>query len=100
MADVQVGSDVGVGSGYMLTTVDNPFDPFTQWREWLTYDESSGYHTCGLLARVTITSNELSDVDQEEAIQLAIDEIVKENVSGVHRKVLRDQMKQLNDQSS
>lgn len=72
---------------FMLTTVDNPFNPFTQWREWFAYDENMGHHTCALLARVTITSDELSDVDQEVALQSAIDEVARENVSGVHRKV-------------
>jgi hypothetical protein len=49
-----------------------------------------GYHTSGLLARVAISSDELSDLDQDQAIQLAIDEMVNENVSGMHRKVTRD----------
>lgn len=82
------GVETDVGE-YMLTTVDNPFDPFTQWNEWFAFDERSGYHTCGLLARITVTSNELSDLDQASAIQDAIEEIVRENVSGVHRKVQR-----------
>jgi hypothetical protein len=73
----------------MLTTVDNPYDPFTQFDEWYAYDERSGYHTTSLLARITVTSHELSEADQSLAIELAIDEIVSENVSGVHRKVTR-----------
>lgn len=77
---------------YMLTTVDNPFDPFTQWDEWYAYDERSGHHSCGLLARVAITSEELSDLDQRIALQTAIDEIVQMNASGVHRKVRRGQL--------
>ncbi len=28
-----------------LTTVDNPYDPFTQWDEWYAYDEGKGYAT-------------------------------------------------------
>ena len=72
---------------YMLTTVDNPYDPWTQWDEWFAWDMNAGYHTPGLLARITRTSDELSDADQHLAIQDAIDEIVKENVLGVHRKV-------------
>jgi hypothetical protein len=34
-------------------------------------------------------SDELSDADQFLAVQQAIDEIVRENVTGVHRKVKR-----------
>lgn len=74
---------------YMLTTYDNPFDPFTQWDEWYSWDMQNGYHTPGLLARVSFTSSEISDADQFLAIQQAIDEIIRENVSGMHRKVKR-----------
>lgn len=29
----------------MLTTEDNPFDPFTQYDEWYAFDYEKGYHT-------------------------------------------------------
>lgn len=72
---------------HVLTTVDNPFNPVTQFDEWNAWDMAAGHHTLSLLGRVVITSNELSDADQSLAIEYAIDEIVRENVSGVHRKV-------------
>jgi hypothetical protein len=74
---------------YMLTTVDNPFDPFTEWDEWYSFDTRHGYHSAGLLARIVITSDDLSDADQALAIRLGIEEIVRENVSGMHKKVSR-----------
>lgn len=80
---------------YMLTTVDNPFDPFTRFDEWNAYDIRMGYNTSSFLARVAYGSHELSDADQELAIQNAIDEIVEENVSGMWRKVSRNQVKNL-----
>ena len=73
----------------MLTTFDNPFNPFTQWDEWYSFDDARGYHTPGLLARICNFSLELSDSDRVEAINHAIDEIIEENVSGMHRKVNR-----------
>jgi len=74
----------------MLTTVDNPFNPFTQFEEWLQFDTSSGYNTLAFLARVARVSPDLSEPDQQLAIHEAIDEIIQENVSGVWRKVTRD----------
>ena len=71
----------------MLTTIDNPYNPFTEWNEWLQFDLAMGYDTSGYLARVTITSDELSDADQDWAIEDAIDEIVRENVLGIYKKV-------------
>lgn len=80
---------------YMLTTVDNPFDPFTRFDEWLEYDMRLGYNTSAFLARVSKVSNDISEPDQALAIQNAIDEIVSENVSGMWRKVSRDSAKRL-----
>jgi len=72
---------------HMLTTVDNPYDPFTEFDEWIEFDHRSGYYSVEFLARLTHTSAELSDVDQDLAIEAAIDEVVRQNVSGVHKKV-------------
>lgn len=76
---------------FMLTTVDNPFDPFTRFNEWLAYDIQKGYNTASFLARVCVLSDDLSEADQHLAIQLAIDEIVQENVSGMWRKITREE---------
>ncbi len=73
----------------MLTTIDNPYDPFDQFDEWYQYDLAKGYDTCGYLARLSNTSPELSELDQDQALENAIDEIVKENVSGVYKKVTK-----------
>lgn len=72
---------------YMLTTVDNPFSPFTHYYEWDAWDRRAGYNTNALLARVYVGSDDLSEADQDDAERQAIDEIVRENVSGMHKKV-------------
>lgn len=77
-------------SDVMLTTVDNPYDPFTHYREWWQWDVAAGYNTAGLLARITITSEDTSPASQGQAVLDAIDEIVRENLLGVHRKVYRN----------
>lgn len=72
---------------HMLTTVDNPYSPFTEFDEWLQFDESSGYYTTQYLARLTLSSGDLSDADQSNAIEQAIEEVVRENINGKYRKV-------------
>jgi hypothetical protein len=74
----------------MLTTSDNPYDPFDQYDDWYAYDQRKGYNTPGLLARIAVVSDELSEADQHVAIELAVDEIVRENVTGLYLKVTRD----------
>jgi hypothetical protein len=74
----------------MLTTDDNPYDPFTQFDMWLAFDTRMGYNTLGLLARIVITSDQLSEPDQSLKIELGIEEIVRENALGIHRRVTRE----------
>ena len=77
----------------MLTTIDNPFSPFTQFDEWFAFDSEKGYDTCNYLARIAKTSDELSDEDEELAITRAIDEIVELNILGIYKKVTPDDYK-------
>lgn len=60
-----------------ISTIDNPFDPISQFDEWYNFDEQKGYHSCSLLARISKTSSDLSDADYDEEIEAAIDDIIK-----------------------
>lgn len=72
---------------HMLTTTDNPYNPFTQFDDWDAWDRAAEYYTTAYLARIVKTSSELSEADQQIAIENAIDEIVTENITGNYRKV-------------
>lgn len=74
----------------MITTTDNPYDPFTQFDEWYAYDVSMGYHTLAYLARIAVSSEELSESDDDKATENAIDEIIKYNILGIYRKVVKE----------
>lgn len=73
----------------MLTTVDNPYNPFTNFQQWFAWDTKAGYNTASFLARICKFSDELSEPDQAVAIADAIREIVHENVTGMYRSVTR-----------
>lgn len=74
----------------MITTIDNPFNPFTNFKEWFAFDTQMGYNTASYLARIAKTSEELSENDNLIANEEAIDSIVKLNVLGIYRKVYRE----------
>lgn len=78
---------------YMLSTVDNPYSPFTQFDEWKAFDESKGYFTCEYLARIANASSELPDDIADKAVDDAIDEICRLNVLGIYRKVKESDFK-------
>lgn len=71
----------------MLTTVDNPFDPFTQFDSWFLYDVEKGYNSCAYLDRIAKTSDQLSDEENAEEIERAIDEIIKYDFMNIYKKV-------------
>lgn len=74
----------------LLTTEDNPYDPFTQWDDWYAFDEQMGYHTCSYLARICKTSNDLNVLDYNKMIENSIDEIMQLNLTGNYKKVKKE----------
>lgn len=73
----------------MLTTVDNPYDPFDQFDEWFNYDMDLGYNSSAYLARIAFTSDQLSDKENEKEIERAIDEIIKYDPFNLYVKIKR-----------
>lgn len=61
----------------MITTVDNPYNPFTQRDQWLVYDHAQGYHTNERLASITYLSDVLSEEEVLNEIESSIDELIK-----------------------
>lgn len=74
----------------MLTTFDNPFDPFDQFDSWINFDMEKGYNSCSYLARIAFTSDSLSDAENEKEVERAIDEIIKYDFMNIYRKVVRE----------
>lgn len=72
---------------HMLTTLDNPFNPFTHFELWYEFDTSMQYNSLNLLGRIAKTSDDFTDSMNEAEGERAIEEIVRENVSGVHRRI-------------
>ena len=77
-----------------LTTSDNPYDPFTQFDEWYQFDTSNGYNTCGYIARIAKTSDELSEEDYNIEIERAIEEILRYEPLNTYTKVKQKEVKQ------
>lgn len=70
----------------MLTTVDNPHDPFDNFSSWYMFDVESGYNSCAYLARIAKTSEQFSDYENDLEIERAIDEIMS-IFPGMYKKV-------------
>lgn len=73
----------------MLTTFDNPYNPFEQFTSWFLFDVEKGYNTCSYLGRIARTSDQLSEEENELEIERAIDEIIKYDFRNIYKKVTR-----------
>ena len=73
----------------MLTTIDNPFDYFTQFDEWLLFDKQKGYNSCEKIARIAQLKDEMTSIEEDAEIERAIDEIIKYDILNVFKKVTR-----------
>lgn len=48
----------------LVTTVDNPINPFVDFTGWMNLDIAMGYDTCGLVNQMFMGYDNMSDEDQ------------------------------------
>lgn len=77
---------------FMLTTFDNPFNPFEEFDAWWKEDLRLNHNCCGLLANEANTSELFSDEINHKMEQEAIEEIIK-RFPTIYRKVSRKDFK-------
>lgn len=80
-------------NSFMLTTIDNPFNPFEDFDSWFLFDIEKGYYSCSLLARITNNANDLTELEERKDIERAIDEIIKYDPTNMYTKISKDGMK-------
>lgn len=81
----------------MLTTTDNPFDPFDQFIPWFMYDIEKGYYSCSRLARIARIEDEMTEQEVDAEIERAIDELIKLDFTDKYKKVERNETQNDND---
>ena len=83
----------------MLTTFDNPFDPFDEFVPWFMYDIEKGYYTCSRLARIARSSEDFSVAEDKAETERAIDEIINYDFLNIYKKVTRNIVNEEESQS-
>ena len=74
----------------MLTTFDNPYNPFDDFTLWLMYDKEQGYDTCERLARIAKLTDDMSQDEIDAEIDRAMDEIIFYDFLNIYKKVWQD----------
>ena len=84
----------------MLTTFDNPYDPFDDFVHWFLFDVEKGYNTCGKLARIARSSEEFSTIEDKRETERAIDEIIDHDFLNIYKKITRNLENQEDNQTN
>ena len=74
---------------FMLTTVDNPYDPFEQFTLWNLFDKENGYNTCERLARIMNISDDMTQKEEDEEYNRAADAIIKYDFLDIYKKFFK-----------
>lgn len=72
---------------YMITTIDNPWNPFTHYHEWLDHDTQHGYHTDQWIAILSKSSSDLPMEEQEELVDFGCQRLLEVDPYGLHVKL-------------
>ena len=76
---------------YMVTTMDNPWNPFTHYHKWLDYDSEYGYNTDQWIYILSKTSSDLVKEEMEEQIDAGVDRLLELDPFGLHVKVYENE---------
>ena len=74
----------------MLTTFDNPYNPFDDFTSWFMFDIEKGYNTCSYLGRIVNLSDDLCQKEVDEEVERAIDEIIFYDFRKIYKKVYKN----------
>ncbi len=57
---------------FLITTIDNPFNPFTQSDEWLNFDKTYGYNTYERLVELGHFDSDMTEEEEEDEYKRAM----------------------------
>ena len=73
----------------MLTTIDNPYDPFENFSDWYNFDRQMGYNTPGYLANVLGDDSMIPPDEYDDAVRAAMETIVNTNPTKIYKIVFK-----------
>ena len=74
-----------------ITTYDNPFNPFEDFKSWFMFDTEKGYYSCSKLARICKTEDSMSEKEYLEEVERAIDRLIEIDPLNIYKKVYKEE---------
>lgn len=62
---------------YLLTTIDNPYNPFDDFSLWELFDKEKGHNTCDLIGRLSQITDEMTQREEEAEYDRVADFIIR-----------------------
>lgn len=77
---------------YLLTTLDNPYNPFVDFTSWYMFDCEKGHNTSSRLARIANLNSEMTQKERDEEMDRAMNLIVKFDFEDLYVKGTEEQI--------
>ena len=77
-------------SKVMITTFDNPFDPFEQFTLWDLFDKEHGYNSWERIVRLANFTEDMSLKEEDAEIERAIDRLIDIDPISMWKKVKKE----------
>ena len=85
-----------INNDYLLTTIDNPFDPFKDFSLWDSFDREKGHFTCDLIARLSQISDDMTQVEEDAEYDRVVDFIMYHDPHDKYKKFCRQTVPETN----
>lgn len=76
----------------MLTTLDNPFNPFVDFSSWYMFDCEKNHNTSSRLARIANLDSEMTQQERDAEMDRAMNLIVKYDLEDLYIKGTEEQL--------
>ena len=91
--DFELEEDKHSDSNAMLTTIDNPYSPFTEYDRWKAFDTVYGhntYETLAVLGSFGLLQSKLSETEFEQHVNDTMNQLIETDPIGLWIKVWPD----------
>ena len=80
---------------FSITTIDNPFNPFDDFENWFLFDCEKNYYTLNKLARISKVDDSMTEKEESEEIERAIERLIEIDPLDIYIKVYKKDSKQI-----
>lgn len=91
--DLVMDDDKHSDENAMLTTIDNPYNPFTEYNQWKEFDtvhNHNTYETLAVLGSFGLLEGKLSEVEFEQHVNDTMNRLIDTDPLGIWIKVWSD----------